>query len=272
MSRKVLCLGGGGVRIYGAIGALFEAEKQGFDFSQFDLITATSAGCIPGMMLAADKTPTQMIELAMNFPLSKFIDKGFIGEKVLFNGISNKGLGDWADSLKVIPSNRLLMNTLDITTNQQKIFYKEDYEKHGYGYAVRCTTCLPFAMSPIDDKYLDGGIVENPLSLLLDPEDQILFIHLGYAGEARSSEKRGLLENIDILKRTSDMMYAFDYKNHMQFKYMIDKFPNADVIYPKVFNIRSSNFWISDKQKLQMIEDGGKNTKDQWAAIKNKWS
>lgn len=68
------------------------------------------------------------------------------------------------------------------------------------------------------------------------------------------------------------MVYAFDFKSHMQFKNMVDKFNNIDIINPEVYDIRSSNFWITDEQKLSMIERGRLNTRDHWKKIKHKWS
>jgi predicted acylesterase/phospholipase RssA len=269
MARKILALGGGGVRIYGAIGALIELEAQGIDLKQFDLITCTSAGTIPGILLIAGKSAQEIGQIALKMPLSKFIDKGFIGEKIFFNGLENKGLGDWIDSLNVPPSDRIFINTFDKKTNSQIVFTKEDYEKRGYGFAVRCSTRLPGAMEPLEGRYVDGGILENPLMMFLNPDDQILCIHLGYAGEVSDQTSR---KSTSLARRIDDLVYAFDYKNYAQFKFMVDKFNNLDIIRPKIFDIRSSNFWITEEQKKDMIRRGRENSRDQISLILDKWA
>lgn len=195
--RKVLSLSGGGVRVYGAFGALLEAESQGIDIHQFDIITATSAGAIVAVLIAAGKTAEEMVDIALEMPLNKFIDKGLVGEKIIWGGLNNQGLADWIDSLNAPPSEKIFINTLNKKTNKQKIFTKKDYEERGYGYAVKCSTRLPFAMKPVDDTYIDGGVVENPLMLHLNSDDQILCLRLGYAGEIREG-KSLLIEYLNL--------------------------------------------------------------------------
>jgi predicted acylesterase/phospholipase RssA len=271
MPRKILSLSGGGVRVYGMIGALREMEDQGINLHQFDLITCTSAGTVPGVLLTGGKTAAEIEQIVLKMPLAKFIDKGIIGEKLIFGGLDNKGLGDWIDSLKIPPSDKLAINTYDRKTNTQKIFTKADYETLGYGFAVRCSTRLPGIMVPLDDRYIDGGIIENPIMMFLDPDDQILCVNLGYAGEV-PEETHGAtkLENT-LMKRFSDLSFAFDRKNYAQFKFMVDRFNNIDIISPKIYDIGSTDFWVTDAQKKDMVERGKLNTRPQIKAILSKW-
>lgn len=276
MPRKILALGGGGVRIYGAIGALYEAEQQGIDLHQFDIITATSAGSIPGFLLANGKSASEILKIARNMPTSHFIDKGLIGEKLLLSGLDNEPLSKWADDFKFPVSDKLLINVFDKKKNKQVIFDKDIFSTKGYGYALKCATRLQGVMAPVDGQFQDGSMVESPLIMFAEPDDQILCINLGYAGEtdivANPGVVAGLNKTFNLISRVEDIFFALDYKNYMQFKFMVDKFENIDVISPKIYNIKSSNFWINDKTKEDMIKRGRDNTRDQWADIKSKWS
>lgn len=267
MPRKILCLSGGGVRIYGLIGALAAAQELGIDFSQFDIIQATSSGSIVGLMLQSGMDPRQVLLESKHLPIKSFVDTGFLGLSLFFGGFSNKKLGIWANSLNVEPSDRLVVNTFDKTTNSQKIFTKKDYEQKGYGYALRCSTCYPVAFTPIDGKYIDGGVCENPLMLNLNEDDQILCIHLGYAGEVKDPKfTKG------FLGRVESGIKALEFLNYQSFAFMVDKFPNIDIIRPKIYDVPSVNFWISDKERDEMIKRGKQNTKEQWKAILKKWT
>ena len=275
MSKKILALSGGGVRIYGAIGALYEAECQGIDLHQFDIITATSAGSIVGLLLANGKSAKDILDIARKMPLNKFIDKGFIGEKLLINGLNNEPLAKWADSFNFPPSEKLLINAFDKKINKQIVFDKTTFSAKGYGYALKCATRLPGAMTPVENRYQDGGMIENPLIMFADPDDQILCINLGYAGETPDFNPtlvNRLNKTFNLLERIEDITYALDYKNYEQFKFMIDRFNNIDVVSPKIYNIRSSDFWVTNKDKEDMIQRGRDNTRDQWSSIKTKWS
>lgn len=268
--RKILCLGGGGVRIYGCIGALLEGERQGFDFSQFDLITATSAGSIPGVLLAAGKTPTEIKDITLKMPLNKFINKGLIGEKIIFGGVSNNGLEAWINSLNLPPTNKLLINAFDVTTNTQKIFAKTDFEQKGYGYAVKCSTAMPGMINIIDNRYTDGGICEDPLMLNLNPDDKILCLYLGYPGEVKKVPN--LVKLINPIERAYELTYALEYQGYTRFKFLIDKFTNLNIINPKVYNFKSFNFWIKKSDKIDMINAGQANTINQWQNLIQKWN
>lgn len=266
MGRKILCIGGGGVRIYGTIGALIKAEEMGIDFSQFDIIQATSSGTIIAAMLIAGLTPKEIERRALKLPLNTFIDMGFLGLKFIFGGVSNGGIGKWADSLNLQPTDKFVINTFDKTKNKQYIFTKEDYEKYGYGYALRCSTCYPGVMSPIDGKYLDGGIVENPIMLNLNADDEILCIYLGYAGEVKPNKFK-----FNLFRRLEEAIYAVEFLNYRSFLFMVDKFKSIDIIWPKIYDVASTNFWINKTDMENMITNGKINSESQWASILHKW-
>jgi len=266
MPKKVLAISGGGVRIYGTIGALVKAEEMGIDFTQFDVIQATSSGTIVALMLLSGMTPKEIEKKALELPLETFIDMGPFGLKFLFWGVSNEGLSKWADSLELTPTDKLVINTFDSQTNKQYIFTKEDYAKHGYGYATKCSTRYPGVMTPVDGKYLDGGVAENPVVLNLEPDDQILCVYLGYAGEVQHPKF-----HLNLLRRLEEAVYTIEYLNYRAFNFMIDKFENMDIIWPKIYGVSSVNFWITKDDMKKMIQEGKDNTEQQWDSIKSKW-
>ncbi|KXG43266.1 patatin-like phospholipase family protein [Tepidibacillus decaturensis] len=63
---------GGGIKAIGLVGAIFEAEKRGY---QWNRLAGTSAGSMIAAMLAAGYTASELKDELMNLDYKKFIQK-----------------------------------------------------------------------------------------------------------------------------------------------------------------------------------------------------
>lgn len=189
---------GGGCKAFGYIGAYDMALRCGASFSEF---AGTSAGSIIAAFAAAGATPEQMKEIVENTDFSvlkqggmnfwnEFFDscKSYVFKKKgngilmhLINYFSNEkfGLYDSSTIYDIVDKNLskllgldsgvrfedlkfpLTIVACDLKEHKLKKWSRENTPRSIVAKAVQCSCCVPFVFKPVDNKYVDGGLLCN---------------------------------------------------------------------------------------------------------------
>ena len=188
---------GGGCKAVAYVGAYQEAYNRGVFFSE---LSGTSAGAIIAALIAAGATPEQLKNIVMDLDFNEFIQdfhkpsiliklisyflfpkdfrkyRKYISKKSIINeyGVfSMQKLKHFIDkNLKIITgrNNEITFNDLipdlhiisaDLNTNQVKIWSKILTPNESVSKAVCCSCAIPFLFKPIDNRYVDGGVLCN---------------------------------------------------------------------------------------------------------------
>lgn len=189
---------GGGCKAFGYIGAYDMAIRCGASFSEF---AGTSAGSIIAAFAAAGATPEQMKEIVENTDFSvlnqgeknlwsKFYKscgsyffkkrgKGLL--KHLINYFSNEKFGFYDSSIiyDIVDENLSKLLELDSGVRFEDLKFpltivacdlkdhkimkwsREVTPKVIVAKAVQCSCCVPIVFKPVDNKYVDGGLLCN---------------------------------------------------------------------------------------------------------------
>ncbi|MFV9510813.1 patatin-like phospholipase family protein [Tepidibacillus sp. LV47] len=193
---------GGGVKAIGLIGAIYEAEKRGYEWKR---LAGTSAGAIIASFLAAGYTSEELKKIMMEMDYKKFIRKKgilhvpFIGPMtnlLRYSGIySGDALEEWIREKLLAKGVRVFKDlekpvyiiASDIT-NGTLLKLPDDLIQFGIepstfeiAKAVRMSTSLPFFFQPVRLKtndgnkkgyhyIVDGGILSNFPVWIFDSE------------------------------------------------------------------------------------------------------
>lgn len=185
---------GGGCKAIAYIGAYKKAHERGVFFSE---LAGTSAGSIIAALIAAGATPAYLEKAVKELDFSKFIknytpakyfEKIFIRQVIpnkyvkyiSKNGfIQNFGIFDSAyietfieEHLKTLTELNHTVTFQDLVPNLHivcadlekhtvKVWNKDSTPTESIAKAVRSSCSIPFFFQPVENKYVDGGVLSN---------------------------------------------------------------------------------------------------------------
>lgn len=195
---------GGGCKAISYIGAYKKAYERGVFFSE---LAGTSAGSIIAALIAAGAAPSYLEKLVKETNFKDFIsnyDKSYL--KYFFNLIIPKPYKKYSEYLSpksifqfygifkpdkiesflethlrnltglksdvkfkdLIPN--LHVVCADLKSHSIKVWNKEHTPNASVSKAVCASCCIPFFFQPIDNQYVDGGILSNLPNFLFSKE------------------------------------------------------------------------------------------------------
>lgn len=199
------CLGvfqGGGCKGAAYVGAFKACIQHGISFSE---VVGASAGSIIAVFIAAGATPLQLEEIIRDLDFKKFLNppekldvkgsnllkysRGLLPQKyklipIIVNSLglyNSKYIEDFVDEnlrtllkkdTKVKFKDLLIPCSLivsDLASNDSKVFSSDLTPEDDVARAVRCSSNIPIFFQPIDNRYVDGGMLSNlPIHLFKD--------------------------------------------------------------------------------------------------------
>lgn len=175
MKKIGLALGGGGSRGFAHVGAIKALEETGI---KPNIFSGTSAGSIVAALLAAQRTPDEIMEIMKDFKMSNaskitLLVDGFatldkLGTKI-DEILEGKAFSDLKHELYICASN---LNTGTV----------EYINSGNVAKAVQASCSIPILFSPVEingDLYVDGGVLDNvPVQPLIDQCEKIIAIDI----------------------------------------------------------------------------------------------
>lgn len=197
---------GGGCKAIAYIGAYKKAHERGVFFSE---LAGTSAGSIIAALIASGAKPEYLEEIVQNLdfkqfisnydspfwlnkffykmalpkPYKQYVEYGSINSLLKKYGIFNAdSIENFVDShirhltgltrpvlfKDLIPNLHIVC--ADLEKHNVKIWNKENTPNESVAKAVSCSCCIPIFFRPIDNKYVDGGILSNLPSFIFAKE------------------------------------------------------------------------------------------------------
>lgn len=238
MKKLGLALGGGGTRGFAHLGVIKALEEKGI---RPDVFSGTSAGAIVGALLAAEKTPDEIMEIMkdikitdaakIKFPMNGFATLDNLGSH-LNKLLEGKTFSDLEYPLNVSVSN----------LNTGKVEY---INRGNVAKAVQASSSIPLLFSPVSINgqfYIDGGLLDNvPVKPLIDQCDQIIAVDIMPIKE---------LERIEGITEIISQIF------HMSVSMQPDKEENCDIVI-KLEEL--SEYHILDTSQNEKIFDIGYN-------------
>lgn len=197
---------GGGCKAIAYIGAYKKAYERGVFFSE---LAGTSAGSIIAALIACGAKPDYFEKIIKNIDFKQFVSKynpPTCLEKIIGKMVFNKPYKKYVKYFSIIRLFRdfgifnadVIENFIDshlreLTGLNRPVLFKDlipnlhivcaDLEKHNVkiwnkentpdesvAKAVSCSCCIPIFFKPIDNKYVDGGILSNLPSFIFAKE------------------------------------------------------------------------------------------------------
>ncbi|MFT9487603.1 MAG: patatin-like phospholipase family protein [Tepidibacillus sp.] len=287
---------GGGIKAIGLVGAIFEAEKRGY---QWNRLAGTSAGSMIAAMLAAGYTASELKDEFMNLDYKKFIQKKGIEIPFLgaaFNLIFKLGIhsGDYIEQwlseklrVKGVRAFGDLEKTLyiiasDITSGEMLVL-PQDLTRYGVdpltfdiARAVRMSSSLPFYFQPVkfkglynkklDHYIVDGGLLSNFPVWIFDDDGSSKWPTFGFR---LVSEKTGQPNKINGpislgYSLISTMVEAHDTRHIKEKDYV------RSILVPTL-GVNTTDFDLNKEKRDELFESGvkaAKNFFDQWNYIR----
>ncbi|WP_046175300.1 patatin-like phospholipase family protein [Domibacillus indicus] len=268
---------GGGVKGFSYIGAVQVLEKSGYVWNQ---LAGSSVGSITAALLAAGFTGEEMKEYFLKFPLDQLGKKSgisripFLGpalsleflngiyslsplEASLVSALKTKGKVTFGD----LPENKLKIVVSDITQNRMAILpddlplYHLSPDEFPIARAVTMSASVPFFFKPLTldgNLIVDGSLLSNYPIWLFDSKETPRWPTFGFrlSGSPRVHQQKKVKGLVDIsLALIKTMMEAHD-------KRYIESHNAARTIFIKGIPVSTTQFDISNEEKLQLIELG----------------
>ncbi|MEK6283256.1 MAG: patatin-like phospholipase family protein [Acidobacteriota bacterium] len=260
-----LIMKGGGVKGLAFAGALKELET----YFWFDVHVGASAGAITAVLLAANYSPTELIQLLMNKSFRQFMDASIF--RIPFNLLLRQGIfpGEhfmaWMSDLlrkKIQGIGDIRMRDLPRAMNnsgKDAVIYacragagtvvfdsRGERKDEEAAFAVRCSMSIPvFFVAPQmgGRRVYDGGLRNNfPLKRFLEDNDKKPFIAL-YLGKADNSRTRWLWSELADIWISGEELAAVD--SHADSVIVIDTTPIGTV-----------DFKLTDQEKQFLLQVG----------------
>lgn len=199
-TKIALCLGGGGARGFGHIGALQAFKEAGFDF---DLVVGTSAGSIVGGLYAAGISPERMFAYGEGLEM-KDVKSGFFFQpddsrkiaKIITDLVGETNIESLKKPFAAVAT--------DLVEGKQIVLDSGDL-----GTAVAASSTVPLAFKPLvvgEMHLVDGGLLNNI------PADVCRMLGADYVVTVDVNPTRGEgtseLGLIPVLKATFNIMGA----------------------------------------------------------------
>lgn len=198
---------GGGCKAIAYIGAYKKAYERGVFFSE---LAGTSAGSVIAALIAAGAKPGYLEDVVRKMDFKQFIteykeagffEKAFLKAKVLSKPdrkyakyISKDSLSQYygifrTDTLEKFIEEHLQILTglnrpvtfedltpnlhivcADLEVHNVKVWNKENTPTESVAKAVCCSCCIPVFFRPVDNRYVDGGVLSNLPSFIFADE------------------------------------------------------------------------------------------------------
>lgn len=173
MIKTGIALGGGGSRGFAHLGALKALEEKGI---KPDVFSGTSAGSIVAALLAAKKTPDEIMEIMKDTKISDASKMTLKG-----NGFATlDNFGKELDEILMGMNFADLEHELYICASNLNTGKAEYINSGNIAKAVQASSSIPILFSPVEingQLYVDGGLLDNvPVQPLIDRCDQIIAI------------------------------------------------------------------------------------------------
>ncbi len=286
---------GGGVKAIGLVGAIYEAEQQGYKWRR---LAGTSAGSIIATLLAAGYTAQELKKEMMSLDFSKFTQKNmyqcipvagdFLNLMHHYGIYSSDYIEKWvSDKLHVkgIRTFRDLDTTLyiiasDITSGEILVLpndlknYGIDPDSFEIAKAVRMSSSIPYFFQPVKLKIeeqrkkeihyiVDGGLLSNFPVWIFDNEQTPRWPTFGFR---LVSEKSGQPHKINGLLSLSYALISTMIEAHDSYHIKEQDFVRTMMV--PTLGIKATDFHITKKQSEELFEAGvqsGKRFFDSWS-------
>lgn len=275
-----LAFSGGGIRALASIGALLAAEQAGIPLTRFQAFTGNSSGALLAAMLASGWRPLQMAHAVVQAPFSTLLSPlpwQWRRNLVVVKPVQLAGLTRWLASLNLVPTQPLLINAWNCETNRQTLYtnrrsnwqrtphvaLKTDWSEEGITpqnlpTVLARSMALPGLLAD-HPRWMDGALGEHPPLEAIPTETPVVLINLGYAGLLSND----LADTIprSILQRA---LYAYEVTATINQKRAFSRLSNLIEIQPRIYDVDSTAFDLSPKEKWEIILRGYRNTLFQW--------
>lgn len=175
MNKIGLALGGGGTRGFAHLGAIKALEEKGVKPEMF---SGTSAGAIVAGLMAAQKTPDEIMGFLkdvrlmdaakITLPVSGFASLENL-EKKLDEILEHRTFADLKYPLYICVSN--------LNTGRVEYINSGNVAK-----AIQASASIPILFTPVtinENQYVDGGVLDNvPVTPLIDKCDKLIAIDI----------------------------------------------------------------------------------------------
>lgn len=293
---KALAASGGGIRGIAHVGCLdacldFDilpsvtheshgVYREKLDISQFDAFCGDSSASLIMAMVVNGWSIELMRGVILDTEFKKFftfMPWGFRLTMAPFKPIELKKFAKWIDSLGFKPENadKLFVNAWDADNNQHVIFcnkkpdwavndtvldeiWVEDaFHNESYGTVLTRSMTLP-GLRADHPKWKDGGIASHPPVHFLPEHTDLTLFNLGYAGLVPGKPKRDFI---------SDANECFQVAAHSSQGRMLSKFTGMTEINPRIYDVSSTSFNLSRKEKEDLIDRAYNNVVDDFDVL-----
>ncbi|MBP1933625.1 patatin-like phospholipase family protein [Ammoniphilus resinae] len=274
---------GGGIRGLAFLGAIEQMEAFGYEWGQ---LAGTSAGSIMATLLAAGYKGKEITERLLQFPFNQIEKKTGIGKFPLFgpwlclafhNGLYNpiileqwihqllreKGITTFAD----LPPNKLKVTITDLTANRMSIlpddlaFYQTDPATFPVATAVRMSCSIPYILRPLKlngNVIVDGAVLSKYPIWIFDTTDVPKWPTFGFrlSGPEFIQQPKKIAGPLDLSIALIRTMMDFHDQRHL------DSHSAVRTIFIKGIKLRTTDFYLTEEDKLELIELGRKSTQN----------
>lgn len=263
--KKILVLGGGGIKGIGHIGVLSALEKLGI-LDDIEIFAGTSVGALVIGMYIIGYSPNDLWRLVNGIDLSKIksleileiinnygIDTGKNVVYIMKRLINSKGYDPNISLMNLynITKKKVLFTTVCLNTQEVCYLSHETHPNLPVWLAIRMSISIPVYYTPVfyeGKYYIDGGCINNyPIQLFDDRLDEVIGANL--ADSKKSEEKIDNLEKYLYLVLQC-LMEGFNFN-------ILNNYKNY-TINVEMDSIISINYDI-DKETKQKIYDAGFN-------------
>ncbi len=277
---------GGGVKGIAFVGAIQEAERQGYTFER---LAGTSAGSMIASLLAAGYNGQELEAMMSELSFLTFLDLNTIGRIPLIgkglnillrNGIySAIQIEHWiAEKLKQkgiytfgdLPEDKLRIVASDITNGRMMVLphdlthYGKNPNDFSIAKAVRMSCTIPYFFQPAVIRYhrkkiyiVDGGLLSNYPVWIFDSDTKPRWPTFGFRLRGSHEEKPSRIAGpiSMFLAIFSTMLEAHDKQ------YIKPRDAHRTIFIP-VDNVKSTDFALSDEQKQKLMALGRKEAQE----------
>jgi len=275
---------GGSVKGLALIGAYEAIEARGLRFKR---LAGTSAGSLVAALIAAGYTSKQLREIVGKLDLRSLLDvrkrllpsplakwlflykrmglyKGDALEQWLEGVLGKKGVRTFGD----LPKGSLYIVASDVTNGTMLVMpdglknYGIDPDSFSVAKAVRMSTSIPYFFEPVtlrtnQGKHIivDGGILSNFPIFLFDEEMKLKkrpVLGIQLSSRLENKQKKKIKNAVDLYEALFETMReAHDAR-------YISRRHEKNIIFLPIKHIISTDFSISEEEKLKLIEYGKK--------------
>ncbi|WP_192820777.1 patatin-like phospholipase family protein [Rufibacter sp. LB8] len=174
MARIGLCLSGGAARGIAHLGVMKALQELGV---KVDVISGVSSGAIAGAFVAAGYTPDQVLEIATDVSVTRFLKPAF-NRGVLQNQALRSIFTEYLQEKTFADvSGKLIISALDLV-EASTVYFTEGL----LADALMASSAVPVLFKPVAQgsrMLVDGGLINNlPVECLQGECDQIIGVHV----------------------------------------------------------------------------------------------